>query len=155
MSRESDVYTALQSTALEALYLTGGLYKSEDLGREGISRTETSDVFDADGYLKPCGLIRLRSTVNTGELSDYAHMLISLREVIEITLYQDHGYATIDAAKSYILTVLTGATFSSTFEMELVNILNRQRDNGALNGASLIRMDWSIVSVSMDWPIGI
>lgn len=154
MSREEDVYDALTG-ALEVLYLTGGLYKAGDLGAEGINRSETPDAFDADGYLKPCGLIRQRSAVNTGDLSDFEYKLISLRETIEIYLYQDRAYDRIDRAKAYIITALTGETFSDSFEMELTNIIDRQRDNGALNGASLIRMDWSIVSVSIDWPIGI
>lgn len=155
MSREADVYTALHTGGvLEALYLTGGLYKYEDLGPEGISRESTPTVFDANGYLQPCGLIKQRSTVNTGDLSDYEYKLISLREVIELYLYQDRGYDKIDGAKNLIMTELTGEIFSATYEMDLFNIIDRQRDNGALNGASLIRMDWSIVSVSMDWPIG-
>ena len=154
MSREDDVYTALHGT-LETLYLTGGLYKYGALGPDGVSRSETPSAFDSGGFLKPCGLIRQRSAVNTGDLSDFDYKLISMREMVEIYLYQDRTYSTIDSAKDWIIIKLTGATFSDSFEVELANVVDRQRDNGALQGASLIRLDFSVVTVSMDWPIGI
>lgn len=155
MSREDDVYTTLAATFVTSLYLTGGLYKAGDLGPEGVTRVSAPAAFDSDGFLKPCGLIRQRSAVNTGELSDYDYKLLSKREVVEIYLYQDggSGYDAIDGAASYITLQLTGESYSDSFEMDLANVLYRQRDNGALNGASLNKMDWAVVSVGWDPPI--
>ena len=155
MSREDDVYESLADTFITSLYLTGGLFKSGDLGPEGITRETAPAAFDSDGFLKPCALVKQRSTVNTGDLSDIDYKLISKREVVEIYLYQDTGFDTIDNAVNYITMQLTGEQYDDSFEMNLDNIVDRQRDTGALRGASLIRMDWSIVAVGWDPPISI
>lgn len=155
MSLEDDVYNSLDGTGLTSLYLTGGLYKAGDLGETGITRVSAPAAFDSDGYLKPCALIRQRSEVPTGELSDYDYKLMSERKVVEIYLYQDGdtGYDKIDGAVSFIKLLLTGEIYANSFELNLDNVLQRQRDNGALKGASLNKMDWSVVSISWDPPL--
>jgi hypothetical protein len=147
MSREDDVYTTLAATDLVSLYLTGGLYKSGDLGKDGITRDSVPAAFDSNGYLLPCGLIRQRDTVPDGIVLDYEVKTQSRIEVIEIYLYQDSGYDVIDDAKRYIALQLMGTMYADSFEMGLINIIERLRDQGALAGKSLERMDWSIPSI--------
>ena len=127
--------------------LTGGVFTSGLAGEEGISRDTTPDAFDPDGYLQPCALVVQQGNIADGQVVDYDTQTISSIQRVEIWLYQDRGYATIDAAAARLRTLFLGHKFSDTFELWLANVIDRERDRGALNGASLIRQDWQVNSV--------
>lgn len=150
MSRESDFKTLLDTDLLLGLALTGGIYVSEDVGVEGISRETTPAAFSS-GFLLPCALIKQRGEFFTQDVVEYDSFLFSSTQVVEIWLYEERDYSAIDVAKIRIMVVLNGHQFtdavSGTFEPELVNTIDRQRDTTALNGASLARLDWSIKSI--------
>jgi hypothetical protein len=146
MSRESDFKTLLDADAPLNAILTGGIYKSEDVGVEGISRETTPSAFSS-GFLLPCALIKQRGEIVTQDARDYDSVLLSTEQVVEIWLYEDRGYTNIDSAKSRLITVLHGHMFSNAFEAVLANVIDRQRDEAALKGNSLTRLDWQISSI--------
>lgn len=121
--------------------LTGKVYTSAQAGRDGITRSTTPDAFSG-GFLRPCALIRERSFQPNTIVSDQIEKIFSYSQGFEIYLYEDVGYTSIDNAKARIIFLLYGYVFTSRFPAELTNIVTRQRDAGALTGASLERMDW-------------
>ena len=150
MSREGDFKTVLSADIVLGLTLVGGIYVAEDLGFEGISRETTPAAFSS-GFLLPCALIKQRGEIPTADVVEYDEFLFSTNQVVEIWLYQDRAYSGIDLARFRIMVVLNGHQFSDefskSFEPTLVNVIDRQRDMGALKGASLIRMDWMVHSI--------
>ena len=146
MSRESDIYTILNASAPLLVVLSGGLYKAEDVGVEGISRETTPAAFTS-GFLKPCALIRQRGESVTNDAVEFDELLISTNQVVEVWLYEDRGYTNLDAARVLIMGLLNGAILTNSFELQLANIIDRQRDQGALKGNSLARMDYQIWSI--------
>lgn len=148
MSRESDFATRMAADATLMAVLTGGVYQSGTVGRLGITRETAPAAFDAGGFLLPCALVRQRGRVPDGAVRDGAAQATSVAQVVEVWLYEDAGYSAIDAAAGRIYALLEGVTVGSdTFPAELVNRLDRERDEGALAGASLGRMDFVIYSV--------
>lgn len=146
MSRESDFKTLLDADAPLNAILTGGIFVSEDVGVEGISRETTPGAYSS-GYLLPCALIRQRGEVVTQDAVEYDSLLISTRQIVEIWLYEDRGYTSIDSARARLMTLLNGHIFPTAFEAQLANTIDRQRDGAALSGASLARLDWQISSI--------
>jgi hypothetical protein len=146
MSRESEIYAILNASAPLLAVLTGGLYKAEDVGVEGISRETTPAAFSS-GYLEPCALIKQRAETVTNDVVEFDSLVISTTQIVEIWLYEDRGYTNLDAARPLIMGLLNGAILTTSFELQLANMIDRQRDEGALKGASLARMDWQVWSI--------
>jgi hypothetical protein len=130
--------------------LTGGVFKAETVGREGVTRETAAAAFDANGYLKPCALVRQRGNVPDGNVSDGITQQTSAAQVVEVYVYEDRGYSNIDAALDRLYALFQGYAFtgaSGSFPCEWVNTIDRQRDNGALANASLARIDFAVYSV--------
>lgn len=144
MSRESQVYDRLIGDATLLASLIGGIYRRSATGREGISRETTPATFDAGGYLKPCALIGQRNIVPTYDVADEMVPYRSVSQVVEIFLYEDTGYSALDAAFERIYTLLEGYQLPDGFPLQLINIVDRQRDNGALKGHSMLRVDFNV-----------
>lgn len=147
MSREDDFASRLTGDATLMAILTGGVWKSEDVGPEGITRDTAAAAFDASGWLKPCVLVHQRANVPDGQVSDEEAQLDSAIQMVELWFYQDRGYDSIDAAKARCYVLLKGHAFADSFPVRLANVIDRQRDEGALSGASLARQDWQVNSV--------
>lgn len=150
MSREGDFKTRMAGSAPLMAVLTGGVYTREETGREGIVRGQaaTDDAFDAvTGFLKPCALIKQRDLVPDGVLRDEETQIASAVQVIEVYLYQDTGYTSIDAALPLLVTLFMGHRFSDTFPVEWINLIDREQEEGALKGASLARVDFLVRTV--------
>lgn len=147
MSREADFATRMTGdTALMAI-LTGGVYQSGVVGEDGITRGATPAAFDTNGWLEPCCLLKQRGRVPTSEVVDYLAQVVSTNQVVEVWLYEDSGYTNIDAAVNRLYALFQGYSFSDTFEVALANLIDRERDQGALKGRSLARMDFAVYSV--------
>ncbi len=147
MAIESDIATLLSADAALDAILTGGVYAAGTAGRLGITRETTPGAFSG-GYLLPCALIRQRGRVPDGAVRDGAAQTTSTAQVVEIYLYQDTGFTSIDAAAARIYALLEGvAVGTNGFPAELVNIIDRERDQGALLGNSMARMDFVIYSL--------
>lgn len=147
MTREDDFKARMEGDATLMAILTGGVYTKAETGREGITRDTASDAFDGDGYLKPCSLVRQRPLVPDGQVADEEESLASDRRVIEIYLYEDSGYSNIDSGLSRLFILFFGHRFSDSFPVQLVHQIDRERDEGALSGASMARQDWAVHSI--------
>lgn len=134
------------STTLMAI-LTGGVHVSGTVGPLGITRETTPSAFDANGWLKPCALVKQAGNIPTFDVQDHDSQLVSARQRVEIWLYQDRGYTAIDAAYALIYALFQGKPVGDTFEAVLVNDIDRQRDMGALAGASMRRLDFQLDSI--------
>lgn len=146
MSYESEIATILDADATLDALLTGGIHQSSTAGPLGITREATPTAFDANGYLKPSALVRQRNRVPTGDVLDFDDQLESMRQIVEVWLYADSGagYTTLDTAAARIRTLLMGDTLTASFELRLALWLDRQRDNGALAGAAMQRLDFQV-----------
>jgi hypothetical protein len=148
MSYESDVAGRLNDATLLAT-LTGGVFQYSSVGLAGITRETAAAAFDTAGFLKPCALVKQRGLIPDGNLQDEMTQQISVRQVVEVWFYTDSGagWSAIDTAMSRVFTLLYGYTFTGAFPAQLVNVLDRMRDEGALKGACMSRQDWLIVSI--------
>jgi hypothetical protein len=85
--------------------LTGGMYD-----RRGISRTATPAAYDAQGKMKPCGVVTLSSEASATPpgLAEYQ----TETDYLIIYLYEQEGnhYAAIDVARDRIKTLLDRQT---------------------------------------------
>lgn len=148
MAREDDFATLMAADATLVAILTGGIYKSGTVGNEGITRETAPTTFDANGYLKPCALVAQRAAVPDNQVRDGMAQHTSTVQVVEIWLYQDGGgYTSIDAAKARLYVLFEGYPFADSLPVESVNEVSRERDEGALKGASLERVDFAVYSV--------
>lgn len=148
MSREGDFAARMTGDATLMAILTGGVHQAGLLGVERITRETVAAAFDANGYLKPCALVQQRADVPTGDVVDYIAQVTSNRQIVEIWVYQDSpGYTAIDAALARLRTLFFGYQFSDTFELRIANVLDRERDDGSLAGASMARQDWQVDSI--------
>lgn len=148
MSRESDFATRMLADATLVAILTGGVFKSETTGVEGITRETTPAAFSS-GYLLPCALVRQRALVPDGAVLDPIEQDTSFTQQVEVWIYADSGagYTAIDSARDRLFTLFQGYQFSDSAEVFLTNVIERFRDQGALANAGLCRMDWLVPSV--------
>jgi hypothetical protein len=146
MSFESEIAAILNADATLLLLLTGGVHTASTVGPLGINSASVAAAFDANGYLKPTALVRQRNKVPTGDVLDFDAQIESARQIVEVWLYADSGagYATLDTAAARVRTLLMGETLTGSFELRLALWIDRQRDEGALSGAALQRLDWQV-----------
>jgi hypothetical protein len=148
MSREDDFATRMTGDATLMAILTGGVFKRGSVGLEGITRESAASAFDTAGFLKPCALVAQRGNIPDGVVKDFTDRSISGVQVVEIYVYQDRIYDKIDLALERLKVLFLGYQFTGTFELYLANVIDRQRDMGALKGASLARQDWAVHNIS-------
>lgn len=147
MSREEDFASLMEADDTLMDILLGGVHQTGEVGLEGISRATTPAAFDANGFLLPSALVKQRGKVPTGAIVDYNEQISSARQIVEVWLYEDRGYTNIDAAAARLYALLQGHMFSDSYEVRLANVIDRTRDEGALAGASLARLDWQVDSI--------
>jgi hypothetical protein len=118
------------------------------VGIEGITRENTPAAFDSDGYLLPCCLVRQRDLIPTFDVLDFDAQVKSSNQVVECWLYQDAPlYDVIDAVSGLIYGLLQGKPLPYSFELDLANLISRQRDGGTLGNASLGRLDFAVYRI--------
>lgn len=148
MTRETDFTDRMEADVTLMATLTGGAYAYGDLGREGMTRESVPGAYDANGYLKPCGVVKMRPLVPDFEVYDGISQDASARQVIEIWLYQDTGFTSIDAALARLYVLFQGYKFSDAFPCEWAGTpVTRERDEGVLQGASMARQDWLVCDI--------
>lgn len=151
MARETDFYNRMVADSALNLILTGGVYQAGVVGLEGISRESTPAAFSG-GYLLPCALIRQRGNVPDNAVRDGMAQIVSTMQICEVWLYADSGagYTAIDAAGARLFVLFEGYALPGAFPTELVNVIDRARDEGSLSGAGLARYDWAVHSILGD-----
>lgn len=148
MSLESSVYDILSGDATLMSLVTGGVKTSGELGMDGITRHTSPGSFTASGFLKPTILVRQRGMSPDGFLRDGMAKEVSLAQVVEVWIYQDQGsYSAIDSIIPRVFSLLEGEILGDGFPAELVNVLDREVDPGALSGSSMARMDFLVNTI--------
>jgi len=99
--------TILEADATLLALATGGIYDFDETGRMGINRTNTPTAF-TNGIIKPCLLLKLRTSVPFGDIADDAARTTGARDMLEIWGYEDSGYATIKSMLARVYTLLQG-----------------------------------------------
>lgn len=149
---ESLIRARLAGDAPLLAILTGGIYAAAAVGRDGISREKaaTAAAFNQtppNYALKPCALVTAWERVYTDDIQDIDLGNVSFRQRVRVQFYEDVGYANIEAAMDRAFTLLWGYAFAEGFPTELIGQSPRQRDQGALKGASMQTVDYLIVGV--------
>jgi len=147
MAREDDFKALMIADVPLMAVLTGGVFTAGSVGRDGITRKSAPGAYDTDGFLKPCAMVSERGDIPDGQMSDEVEQADSTVQIVEIYFYQDSGYAATSAARARTRVVLRGKSLSNSFPLQIVNVLTRMRDDGALKGASMERQDWQVNSV--------
>lgn len=151
MSRENDFYAVLNGDATLLATLTGGVWKRETIGVEGLTRATAATAFDGTtGYLRPCALIAERATVPDGVVKDLMAQKVSTRTVVEVYLFNDAGagYTALDTAAARIYVLLQGKQLANSAEIELVNVVGRWREEGgSLKNAVATRYDFLVPAI--------
>lgn len=152
MSWEGDIHTRLSADGTLTAILTGGIYKAEAVGRDGITRDKaaTAGAFDLDvtrKRLKPCAFIVEADRVYDGVIRDDMLQNASYSQRVRIFLYEDVGYSNIDSAEARIFTLLMGHQFTGALPLQLVGEARRRREPGALLGASMHIVDYLVIAV--------
>lgn len=112
MSTLSTVKAVLQADATLASAATGGIYDDGEAGRLGLNRSTTPAAFDDKGRIKPCILLKVRSTAPAGIDHD---QYTAVREVLEVWFYEDRGYATIETMRDRVFSLLHAQQLANTF----------------------------------------
>lgn len=148
MSRETDFETVMEADATLMAILTGGVYPFGSLGLEGITRESVPTAFDANGYLKPCCIVKQRAAVPDGVLDDMITKEATTGQAVELWFYEDRGYTNIDAGMLRSRVLFHGYRFNDSFPMEApTDIITRGKDEGALKGKSMGRQDWIVIDI--------
>lgn len=130
---EDDVLAAL---------LAGGVYSYEATGRNGISRRNTPDAYDAGGFLQPCAVIRAGETEGVRAISDAQ---AGMAQRVEVYLYDDgdNGYGAILTARDLIIGMLDRRWIEAAGHVRWAGGADDLRDP-KLNNAALARVDFMV-----------
>ena len=139
----STVKALLEADATLLATATGGVWDYDETGRMGINRTTTKAAFDSDKRIKPCVLLKTRDRVPDGALADDASQLLSYRQILEVWLYEDTGYANIDTMADRVYVLLHGKRISGTFHVAWTGDLRPGQRDLDLD-ANLQRADYLI-----------
>lgn len=128
MSTATAIKTILEADATLLATATGGVWDFDETGQKGLSRTLTPAAFDAAGVIKPCILIRQRSETPAGGLADDAAQYVSTSQVVELWIYQDRGYATIETMRQRCFVLLHGRQVTGAFVVRWAGDVRSGRD---------------------------
>lgn len=135
--------TLLEADATLLALATGGIWDWDETGRMGINRSNaTTAAAFTSGIIKPCLLLKLRSSVPFGEIADDPAQLVSARDMLEVWAYQDGGYSTIKSMLARVYTLLQGKQlggFACRWAMDIQPTRDIEMD------ANVERADYAVV----------
>ena len=114
-------------TATLVAAATGGIYDLDETGPQGINRTLTA-AFDANEIIKPCILLKLRSSEPDPFLADEGARYVGVREMLEVWFYEDDGYSNIETMRNRVFSLLHAVQLSGTFMCLWAGDVRNQRD---------------------------
>lgn len=125
---------------------TGGVYNRTTLGRKGLNRTNAlaATAFDANENIKPCVVMKLRSSSVVDGLGDDDNRIVAQREMLEVWLYEHSGYANINTMRARIFVLLQGKQlggFSCRWAFD-----GSQTDDMDVD-AAVQRIDYAVISL--------
>lgn len=127
-SAATAIYTVLAADATLLAAATGGVWDYDAIGRKGLNRTITPTAFTSAGIIKPCVLVKLRSRVVDPSLADDANQWSAARETVEVWLYQDTGYTTVETMRARVYALLHAKQIDGTFQVLWQQDIRQQRD---------------------------
>jgi len=144
LSALSSIKTRLEADATLLATATGGIYDLTETGRLGINRTNTPAAFDSNGVIKPCVLLRLRSSTPDYVLQDDTSQYQSVREMIEVYFYEDSGYTAIETMRTRCYALLQATQVTGAFAIRWAGDIRSSIDFD-LN-ASVERSDYQVTT---------
>lgn len=127
MTALSAAKAILEADATLLATATGGIYDLDETGRLGINRTLTS-AFDSNEIIKPCVLLKLRSSEPDQALVDEGARYQSTTEMLEVWFYQDTGYSSIETMRDRVWALLHAVQLSGTFMCLWAGDVRQARD---------------------------
>lgn len=130
MTALSAAKAVLEADATLLATATGGVYDYNETGRMGINRTNpaTAAAFDSDGIIRPCVLVKLRSSIPDGAVTDEVDQRSSHIQMIECWLYADVDFTAIDTMSSRIYTLLHAKRLNGPFFLRWAGDIPGPRD---------------------------
>lgn len=142
MTTVTSAKTLLEADATLLALATGGIYDYDETGRMGINRTNTPSAFTS-GIIKPCILLKLRSSVPWGDIADPATKTVSLREMFEVQFYADNAYTVIESMRARVFALLHEVRLSGTFICRFAGDFYPPRD--VEMDSFVLRSDYAVV----------
>lgn len=124
--------------------LTGGIYRIDQTGINGIDSKSVPSAYDSAGKLKPTALLKMRDALPYGGIRDGRYK--TTRQVLEIYLYREwvDGYSTLYTARERIDVLLDEQRFSGVLGCHWINNVDDKRAP-ELAGACMIRADYELI----------
>ena len=141
MTIAASVEAILTADASLVTLLTGGIYTYQETKRLGLNKTTVPAAYDANGFIKPCALVKQRSRVPTSAIKDAGTQTTSEAAVIEAFLYSDGNDTPPETAANRVYVLLHDQIIAGGY-MQLINQIDDWRDE-TLDFANLIRLDFS------------
>jgi hypothetical protein len=116
MSILSSAKALLEADSTLTTAATGGVWDFDETGRLGINRTANAAAFDATLIIKPCVLLKLRSSTPDYILADDSSQYVSLREMLEVWFYQANGFSSIETMRNRVYALLHTKQFGGAFQ---------------------------------------
>ena len=117
MSALSAAKAILEADATLLTTATGGIWDFDETKRLGLNRTTQPTAFDSNGIIKPCVLLKLRSSVPDYILADDSNQYVSAQEILECWFYESSGYANIETMRDRVYVLFHTVQLSGTFQV--------------------------------------
>lgn len=130
--------TLLEADVTLLATATGGVYDLTELGRLGLNRSNSAaaSAWDSTGIIKPCLVIKTRSSLPLEGLGDDAAQIVAQREMLEVWAYADGSYTPIQTMLDRVFVLWQGrqlggfvcrwaGNFAQTFDIELDAFVQR------------------------------
>ncbi len=143
MSTLTTAKALLEADATLLATATGGIWDYDETGRLGLNRTTAPGAFDSTGVIKPCVLLRLRSSVPDLALADDSGQVLGVRDHLEAWFYEDAGYSKIDTMRDRVYTLLHAVQLEGTFQCLWAGDVRGQRDVEL--DANVERSDYTVI----------
>ena len=144
MSALSAAKALLEADATLLATATGGIWDYDEAGRLGINRTTTPGAFDANEVIKPCILLKLRSSEPNPFLQDEGARYSGVREMLEVWYYEDDGYSNIETMRDRVWALLHAVQLDGTFMCLWAGDVRSARDSDL--DASVERSTYQVAS---------
>jgi len=113
----ANIKTVLEADSTLLALATGGVWDFDETKRLGLNRTTTAAAFDSNDIIKPCVLLKTRSEIPDGILTDDVSQYSSVVATLEAWFYADYDFTNIDAMSSRVYTLLHAIRVTGSFQV--------------------------------------
>jgi len=144
LSALSAAKALLEADATLLATATGGIWDYDEAGRLGINRTTAGAAFDDNEVLKPCVLLKSRSSEPHPSLQDEGARYSGVTEMLEVWFYEDDGYSNIETMRDRVWSLLHAVQLEGTFMCLWAGDVRQARDTDL--DASVERSSYQVVT---------